>query len=108
MRIRPAWALAALAAASWTAVIAADTANWPVHVWTCCLAIAASATLALLQTVVVIERNRIMQSLAKAAITRPIYDDPTGPHPVARTGPLAAVASLDGGARPQRAHRETS
>ena len=108
MRIRPVWALTALAAASWTAVIAADTANWPAHAWACCLAAASMTSLALLRMAVVIERNRIMQSLANAAITRPMYDDPTGPHPVARTGPLAAVASLDGHARPQHAHRETS
>lgn len=108
MKCRPAWALTGLAAASWAATITADTANLPVHVWTCCLALAASTTLALLQTVVVIERNRIMQSLATAAITRPVYQDQTGPQPAVQTPKLAALASLDGHARPQRAHREMS
>lgn len=80
--MRPAWALSGLTATSWAATIAVDMLNLPVHIWMCCLALAAASTLATLQTVVVIERNRIMQSLATAALTRPFYRDQTGPQPV--------------------------
>lgn len=85
--IRPVWALTGLTAAAWTAEIDVDALNLPAHVWAACLTIAGASTLALLQTVVVIERNRIMQSMAQAVITRPMYRDPTGPQPVLQTVP---------------------
>jgi hypothetical protein len=97
--VRPALGLAALAAASWGATITADALNLPGHIWACCLTAAAASSITALQTVVIAERNRIMQSLAAAAVSRPAYRD--------QTGPLPAVASLAGRARPQRAHHGT-
>ena len=96
VRMRPAFGLTGLTAASWAAVTAVDMLNLPDHVWEAALAVAAASTLAVLQTVVVIERNKIMASLANAALTRPMYrDDPTGPQPVTPRRAPAAPASLD-------------
>ena len=78
MTVRPALGLAALTAASWTATITADALNLHEHVWVCCLAVAAASTITTLQTVVVAERNRVIASLARAAISRPLYRDQTG------------------------------
>lgn len=91
--LRPAWGLTALAAASWAATITADALNLPGHIWAACLTAAGTSTLATLQTVVVIERNRIMQSLATAALTRPFYRNQTGPQPV--IPPQPGPVSLD-------------
>ena len=77
----PGWVLCGLATASWAAVIAADALNWPEHLWECSLAVALVSLLALLQMVVLVERNRIMSAVAKAALMRQEYEnDPTGPH----------------------------
>ena len=82
MTVRPALALSALTAAAWTATITADALNLHEHVWTCCLAIAGASTFSLLQLAVSAVSNRRIVSLAKAAISRPLYRDQTGPLPV--------------------------
>ena len=88
--MRPALGLLGMAAASWTATITVDALNLPEHIWAACLIASGASTLALLQTVVVIERNRVIGALAKAAITRPFYRDHTGPQPAAtQPGPVS-------------------
>lgn len=93
MGFRPVWTLYALTAASWGATVTAIATDWHTRVdidaklvFACCLGLALAFTLTLaLRLFVVIERDRIMESLAKACIARPFDPRTPGPWPALRS-----------------------
>jgi hypothetical protein len=78
------------------------------RIWLGVLCIAVLTSWAAVQHYLIDRASRAASAMTRAAISRPLYRDRTGPQPALQTGPRPVLASLDGRARPRHARPASS